>query len=141
MTKEEFQSLVQEYKGKGFSDEDIAIVFGKMFQDDALDREQYEACLNAIGYELSDELKQMPDDELKEKVIVKPDEGKGDDDKKGDPEGKEPPAADEHHEKPEEKPEEKHEEKIEEKEEVETESKSGDDEEEEEAMKLFGIRK
>lgn len=135
MTKEEFQSLVAEYKEKGMSNEDMAMIFGKMFQDDALDRNEYEACLNAIGFELSEEYKQLPDEELKAKAVVKADSNE-----EKPEEGKEPPAAPK--ESPEESPKEDKPEEKEEEVEIESKEESkGSDEEEEEAMKLFGIRK
>lgn len=125
MTEEEFKSFIEEQKKAGMSEEDISVVFCKMFKDGKLDREQLEACLAVLGYEMSEELKAMPEEELKEKILVKAEGEEGDE--KEVEEGQEPPAAPkESHEEP------KPEEQPKEEEEV---------DEETEAMKLFGIKK
>lgn len=135
MTKEEFESFIEEQKKNGLSEEEIAIVFSKMFQDSKLSREQYEACLATIGYGLSDEYKAMSDEELKGKVVSQADS------EEAAEEGKEPPKAPEggaaedkdegKEDKPEPKPEPKEEPKGEEEEE----------DEESQAMRLFGLKK
>ena len=144
MTQEEFESFIEEQKKAGMSEEEISVVFCKMFKDGKLNREQLEACLAVLGYEMSDELKNMSDDELKEKILVEADEegdGEG-----GEPEeGKEPPVAPKS--KPEEEVKEKVEEKVEEKPEekpepeAKPEVKPDEEDEEEQAMRLFGIKK
>lgn len=78
MTKQEFDKLIQEQREKGMSDEDIAKVFAFMFKDGKLNREQIEGVLEAMGYEISEELKAMPDEEFKKEIITeeaKPEEG------------------------------------------------------------------
>lgn len=139
MTQEEFTSFIEEQKQAGMSEEDISVVFCQMFKDGKLNREQLEACLAVLGYEMSEELKAMPDEELKEKILV---EGKGEegDDKEVEG-GKEPPAAPK---EPEEKPDEKPSEPKPEEpkpEEPKPEEKEEEIDEEQEAMKLFGIKK
>ena len=144
MTQQEFESFIEEQKKAGMSEEEISVVFCKMFQDGKLNREQLEACLAVLGYEMSDELKNMPDEELKEKILVEAEEegdGVG-----GEPEeGKEPPVAPKS--KPEEEVKEKVEEKVEEKPEekpepeAKPEDKPDEEDEEEQAMRLFGIKK
>ena len=134
MTEEEFKSFIEEQKKAGMSEEDISVVFCKMFKDGKLDREQLEACLAVLGYEMSEELKAMPDEELKEKILVKA-EGEEGDEKKVE-EGQEPPAA------PKESPEEpKPEEKKEEPKPEEQPKEEEELDEESEAMKIFGIKK
>lgn len=134
MSKEEFESLIAERKEKGDSEEDIVKAFAAMFSEGTLDRKQFEACLDALGYGLSEEFKSMSDDELKEKMFEKdptPKEEEG---------GKPAPSADKPEEgKPEDKPEEK-ESETEVKTEVKEEEKpEGEDEERKEAMKLMGL--
>lgn len=70
MTEEELTQKIEEAKGKGASDEDIAKIFALAFKNGDLDREQFEACLSKIGFGLSDEAKGLSDEELREKVIV-----------------------------------------------------------------------
>ena len=144
MTQEEFEAFIEEQKKAGMSEEEISVVFCKMFKDGKLNREQLEACLAVLGYEMSDELKNMPDEELKEKILVEAEEegdGVG-----GEPEeGKEPPVA------PKSEPKEKEKEEVEEKAEekpapeakpeAKPEEKAEEDDEEEQAMRLFGIKK
>lgn len=140
MTQEEFESFIEEQKKAGMSEEEISVVFCKMFKDGKLNREQLEACLAVLGYEMSDDLKAMPDEELKEKILVEAKEA-GDGEGPKPEEGKEPPAAPKS--EPEDKgdePKEEVEAKVEEKEEEKPEGKEEEDEEEQ-AMKLFGIKR
>lgn len=129
MSKEEFESLIAERKEKGDSEEDIVKAFAAMFSEGTLDRKQFEACLDALGYGLSEEFKSMSDDELKEKMFEKdptPKEEEG---------GKPAPSAD----KPEEKESEDKPEEKESETEVKEEKPDGEDEERKEAMKLMGL--
>lgn len=128
MTKEEFESFVKEQKESGKSEEEIVIGFCSAFKDNVLDRKQFEACLDAVGYGLSDEFKAMSDEELKKNVLEEkePEEG----------EGKPAPEADK--EEVEEKSEEKEEEKSETKEDG-SEEKEEDEEERKKAFGLFGL--
>ena len=134
MTKEEFDSLIEEQKQKGMSEEDIVKAFCIMFKDGDLDREQLEACLAGVGYELTGELAEADDEELKEKLITEDKEPKEEakEDKDGDP----APAAP----KGEAKDEPKEEEEV--VEEKKTEDKADGEkveEEKKEAKKLFGL--
>lgn len=132
MSKEEFESLIAERKEKGDSEEDIVKAFAAMFSEGTLDRKQFEACLDALGYGLSEEFKSMSDDELKEKMFEKdstPKEEEG---------GKPAPSADKPEKKEsEDKPEEKSETEV--KAEVKEEKPDGEDDERKEAMKLMGL--
>ncbi len=65
MTKEELNEFVKMAHSKGYSNNDIATMFGKMFQDGKCTRKQFEALLETLGFELNDELKGLKDDELK----------------------------------------------------------------------------
>ena len=69
MTKQEFDEIVSEQKEKGLSEEDIVKAFAIMFREGTIDRKGFEACLDALGYELTGELKDATDEELKDKVL------------------------------------------------------------------------
>lgn len=134
MTKEEFDSLIEEQKGKGMSEEDIVKAFCIMFKEGDLDREQLEACLAGVGYELTGELAEATDEELKEKLITEDKESK--EEAKEDERGEPAPAAP----KGEAKDEPKEEEEV--VEEKKTEDKADGnkkEEEKKEAIKLFGL--
>ena len=159
MTKEEFMGFIEDQKKSGKSEEDITKIFCLMFQEDELDREQFEAVLAVMGYELSDEYKKLSDDELKEKILVKNDdasakEGADVEGAKEDKEGDKPPMAKKGEEKEEdekfaeegeEEERSKEEPKEEEEEEEEEESESDSDDGEEEEWKsvkknIFGLK-
>ena len=97
MTEQEFRKFIEDQHGEGRSDEDIVKIFAKMFQDGKSDRDEFEALIGALGYELSEDLRSLPDDELREKVVKEKDpEGGAKEadtiDPDGDkPEGAEPP--------------------------------------------------
>ena len=69
MTEQEFRKFIEDQHQKGRSDEDIVKIFAKMFQDGESDRDEFEALIGALGYELSEDLRNLPDDELREKVV------------------------------------------------------------------------
>ena len=69
MTKEELNEFVEMAYSKGYSNNDLARIFAKMFQDGKCTREQFEALLDTLGLELSDDLKDLNDDELKETLL------------------------------------------------------------------------
>ena len=140
MTKQEFESFIDEQKKSGKSEDEIVTVFCLMFKDGELDRAQLEACLTALGYEMSEELKAKDDEELKKEIVTREKTEEPTKEDKVDPDGDVPPEA----KKPEDKePEEK--EEIEEKEESVSEKESDDDgkeddeEERKRAFKLFGL--
>lgn len=134
MTKEEATKFFEEQKANGMSEDEILAVLYKMFQDDKIDLNQLEALVAVMGYELTDEFKNMSDEDKKTK-------------------GVEQAAEDEDvAEEIDEEIEEKGEDEVEEKEEKETSAPSApaakdefaaeeEDEEEEEkkAKKLFGL--
>jgi len=134
MTKEELDEIIQEQKDEGFSEEDIAKKFAIAFKDGDITKDQLIELMAAVGYELSDEYKEMPDEELKAKILVqKDDEGITEEEKEKAetyPQGPDAPAAHKS-DKKDEKEEVEVEEKVEEKD---------DDEEYEKAMKAFGLR-
>ena len=152
MTEQEFRKFIEDQHQKGRSDEDIVKIFAKMFQDGESDRDEFEALIGALGYELSDELKSLSDEDLRKKVIKEKDEGKPAKDETVDEAGGEPKEAEAPKDEPkDEKPEpdEEGEEKKAEPEDEgngkEDESSSseddGDDEDEKKkAMSLFGLK-
>ena len=97
MTEQEFRKFIEDQHDEGRSDEDIVKIFAKMFQDGKSDRDEFEALIGALGYELSEDLRSLSDDELREKVVKeKEPEGGAKEadtiDPDGDkPEGAEPP--------------------------------------------------
>jgi len=128
MTKEEFDSIVEEQKAKGMSEEDIAKGFCAMYKEGVVDRQGLEGLLGGLGYELTGELATASDEELKERILVEAEPQPKEEAKEGEPEGEPAPAAPKEGKEPEgeKKPEEG-------KEEVEVDEK-------EEAMKKFGLR-
>ena len=95
MTEQEFRKFIEDQHGEGRSDEDIVKIFAKMFQDGKSDRDEFEALIGALGYELSEDLRGLSDDELREKVVEEKDPKGGA--KKADtidPDGDEPKKAD-----------------------------------------------
>lgn len=97
MTEQEFKKFVEDQKEKGKSEKDIVTIFAKMFQDKKCTRDEFEGLINAMGYELSPELANLDDDELRSKVIKKSDDeiekGKNVDEAKIDPDGEPAPNA------------------------------------------------
>lgn len=156
MTEQEFRKFIEDQHDEGRSDEDIVKIFAKMFQDGKSDRDEFEALIGALGYELSEDLRSLSDDELREKVVKEKDpEGGAKEadtiDPDGDkPEGAEPPEG-EH--KGDSEPEDEDEEKPEEDEKGEdekdasssddkdssSEDKPSDDEDDDEKKKAFGL--
>lgn len=66
MTIEEARKVIDELESQGASKEEIAGSFYLLFRDDKIDTEQLEALVNLLGYELTDEFKNMSVDEQKE---------------------------------------------------------------------------
>lgn len=66
MTVEEARKVIDELESQGASKEEIAGSFYLLFRDDKIDTEQLEALVNLLGYELTDEFKNMSVDEQKE---------------------------------------------------------------------------
>lgn len=70
MNKEEFIAFIEEEKARGRSEEDILIIFAFMFRDNKLTRNQFEAVVEALGYEFTPEFKALNDDELKRQCLI-----------------------------------------------------------------------
>lgn len=65
MTVEEAKSAVEELKAQGMTDDDLAAALYGMFVDEKIDFDQFDALAKVIGYELTDEFKNMSDEERK----------------------------------------------------------------------------
>ena len=159
MTEQEFRKFIEDQHDEGRSDEDIVKIFAKMFQDGKSDRDEFEALIGALGYELSEDLRSLPDDELREKVVKeKEPEGGAKEadtiDPDGDkPEGAEPPEGehkgdsepkDEDEGKPESDDEPKEDDSSDGSEDADKEDKpsssDGEDDEKKKAFGLFGLK-
>lgn len=69
MTKEEATKFFDEQKANGMSEDEILAVLYKMFQDDKIDLNQLEALCAVMGYELTEEFKNMSDEDKKTKGV------------------------------------------------------------------------
>lgn len=156
MTEQEFRKFIEDQHDEGRSDEDIVKIFAKMFQDGKSDRDEFEALIGALGYELSEDLRDLSDDELREKVVKeKEPEGGAKEadtiDPDGDkPEGAEPPEG-EHSDKGDSEPDDEgdgdkpepedegEDASSDEKEDESSSSDEDDDDEKKKAMGLFGL--
>lgn len=57
MDKTEMNSLVNQLKAAGLTEEEIMDTFYATFQEGKMDRKDLEACANFMGYELTDDFK------------------------------------------------------------------------------------
>ena len=67
MTMEDLNGLIEELKQEGNSEEDIVAGFYKMFQDDKINFEQLEALVHQVGWEITDEFRNMSAEDQKTK--------------------------------------------------------------------------
>lgn len=67
MTIEEGKKAVAELKSEGKSEEEILFGFYRMFQEDEIDINVLEALTHLVGYELTDEFKNMSPEDQKTK--------------------------------------------------------------------------
>ena len=148
MNSEEIQSLIEQLKAQGLSEEEIMDTFYQTFVDGKMDRKDLETLADAMGYELTDEFKNeatpdpieagapaegMSEEALEDVKAIEPGESEEEFKEKIEDvkEGEEEP------EKSEEKPE--AEEDEEEKPEESEEEEKSEDEEWEEANKYFKL--
>ena len=68
MTKSEYETFIKSLRDKEWEDENIAAMFVKMFQDKKISRDELEALLDTLGYGLTENLKKLSDDELRESL-------------------------------------------------------------------------
>lgn len=69
MTVKEFNEFLDEMREKGYTDQMILIVLYSMYANNEFTTEEYENLINVMGYEFSDEFKNMPEEEKRK---VKP---------------------------------------------------------------------
>ena len=60
MNEEEIQSLIEQLKAQGLSEEEIMNVFYETFVQGKMDRKDLETLAEAMGYELTDDFKNEP---------------------------------------------------------------------------------
>ena len=80
MTLEEAKKAVAEIRSQGTDDEMALATFFTMFKDGKLDYEQFEMFAALVGYELTDEFKNMSDEERKGIDIFAEGEGEDEED-------------------------------------------------------------
>ncbi len=69
MTVKEFNEFLDEMREKGYTDQMILIVLYSMYANNEFTTEEYENLINVMGYEFSDEFKNMSEEEKRK---VKP---------------------------------------------------------------------
>jgi hypothetical protein len=60
MNEEEIQALIKQLKAQGLSEEEIMATFYETFEKGDMDRKDLETLANAMGYELTDDFKNEP---------------------------------------------------------------------------------
>lgn len=63
MTVKEFNKFLDEMREKGYTDQMILIVLYSMYANHEFTTEEYENLINVMGYEFSDEFKNMSEEE------------------------------------------------------------------------------
>lgn len=74
MTPEELNKAIEQLKAEGYSEQDILGSFYKMFQNDELTLDELDGVVNAMGYHLTDEFKNMSPEDQKTKGFEEVDE-------------------------------------------------------------------
>lgn len=67
MTLEDAKKAIDGFRKEGHSEEDIARTFYLMFVDGVLDLEDFETLIGLVGYELTDEFRNMSPEDQKTK--------------------------------------------------------------------------
>ena len=70
MTKNEAKQFFDGLKKKGYTDDDILSILYKMYQDDRLTLDQLEALCAVLGYEFTEEFKNMSLEDKKTKGVM-----------------------------------------------------------------------
>ena len=75
MTIAEAKNVIEQLKAQGQTEEEIAGAFYLMFVEEKIDVNQLEALINLLGFELSDQFKQMDHEQQKEDgyKVINPD--------------------------------------------------------------------
>lgn len=59
MTKAEIERAIQEFRNQGYGDEELIETFKMMYLDNKIDRRELNSLLDVLGYELSDDYKDL----------------------------------------------------------------------------------
>lgn len=131
MTIEEGKKAIAELKSEGNSEEEILFGFYRMFQEDEIDIDVLEALTHLVGYELTDEFKNMSPEDQKTKGYKEADEEDAEEKTEEVKDFSREQGKEETEEKPEdtEKPEESED------------TEESEEDERKKAMKLFGLNK
>ncbi len=70
MTKKEAEKFFNDLKSHGMDDEEILAILYKMYQDDKINLNQLEALCGILGYELTEEFKNMSEEDKKTKGVI-----------------------------------------------------------------------
>lgn len=65
MTGAELKQMIDEFKAQGYSEDDLLAAFYQMYKDDEFDEQDLEVAVNFLGYQLTEEFKNMAEDEKK----------------------------------------------------------------------------
>lgn len=123
MTIKEVQNAIKTLKDDGKTEDEILYAFYRMYQKDEINFDQLEALVNELGYEITDEFRNMSEEDKKTKGYEDIPEEVVEETKTSDKDDK------------------KEDDKKEDKKEDKKDDKEKDKEEEKEAMSLFGIDK
>lgn len=81
MTIEEGKKAIAELKSEGNTEEEILFGFYRMFQEDEIDINVLEALTHLVGYELTDEFKNMSPEDQKTKGYEEKEDTEGQEEK------------------------------------------------------------
>ncbi len=117
MTLEEAKKAIDGFKEEGMEEEEILVTLHDMYRADKLTLDQFEEFIGLLGYEFTDDFRNMSDEEKKEQLYDEVDEESEESEESG--------------------------EDVEDLKEIESESESApkEESEEEKARKLFGLDK
>lgn len=121
MTIKEVQNAIKTLKDDGKTEDEILYAFYRMYQKDEINFDQLEALVNELGYEITDEFRNMSEEDKKTKGYEDIPEEVVEETKTSDKDDKD--------------------DKKDDKKEDKKDDKEKDKEEEKEAMSLFGIDK
>lgn len=76
MTLEEAKKAIDGFKAEGMTDEEIVVVLHDMFVDDKLTIDELAELVGLVGYEITEEFRNMSPEEQKERLYDEVDEGK-----------------------------------------------------------------
>jgi len=63
MTGLELKQMIDEFKEEGYTEEDLLAAFYQMYKDGQFDEQDLEVAVNFLGYKLTDEFKNMNEEE------------------------------------------------------------------------------